>query len=368
VEIQGKGHLMLYLHIGMPKTGTTALQNFLCTHAPSISKLGVRYLEAGRRRDNGRTTISHNQIVFDLAKGGASQEEFRRDITQEYSSHAADICVVSSEMLYSADPATYAPLFADIPPDELCITFFCRSYDSFVEADYKQRAKNGKAGMGATAFVTQRLDLIRQHPEAFSFSGKVDALRAAFPGVRIAPRLYDRNDLINGNVIDDFFDLVGAPLPAGIIPSDTSNVSLSRVGSEAFGILSRVVGRKTVRQLRRVLPPHPVMQGACDVLEPKERKEIITRLSACDKAFHREFFADRKTLFAAPKPDATASTFRRDTAEQQVALQQACEIVFAAILAPAPKVAQTTAPLPDDQQAARKAIRRAKRRARRAQD
>ena len=102
---------MIYLHIGMPKTGTTALQNFLRAHSDALSETGVHYMQAGRRRADGKGNmpISHNPIVFDIAQGGPNQSATQADFTAEYAANADKVCLVSSEMLYTAKPADYAP-------------------------------------------------------------------------------------------------------------------------------------------------------------------------------------------------------------------------------------------------------------------
>ncbi|AXI54664.1 hypothetical protein SuNHUV7_34430 (plasmid) [Pseudoseohaeicola sp. NH-UV-7] len=325
---------MIYLHIGMPKTGTTALQNFLRAHSDALSETGVHYMQAGRRRADGKGNmpISHNPIVFDIAQGGPNQSATQADFTAEYAANADKVCLVSSEMLYTAKPADYAPLLSGIPAEDICITFFCRRYDGFFEADYKQRAKNGKITQGTTAFVQQRLADIHANPMAYNFSGVVANLRAAFPKARIIPRLYDRSTLVNGNVIDDFFDLLGAEVPIDVDTQGQSNPSLSRAGSDAFGVLTRLIGKKSVRRLRRDMPAHPVMQRKNDVLEPQEREALVQVLADSDADFREEFFGDRAALFDAAPLSETDINYRRDSAEENLALQQACELVFSAAL------------------------------------
>ncbi len=363
---------MIYLHIGMPKTGTTALQNFLRTHSDALSDTGLHYMEAGRRRADGKGNlpISHNPIVFDIAQGGPNQSAMQADMAAEYAANKDKVCLVSSEMLYTAKPEDYAPLLSEIPPEDICVTFFCRRYDGFFEADYKQRAKNGKITQGTTAFVQQRLADIHAEPQRFNFSGVVANLRAAFPKARIVPRLYDRSTLVNGNVIDDFFDLVGAEVPIDVDTQGQSNPSLSRAGSDAFGVLTRLIGKKNVRRLRRDLPAHPVMQRKNDVLEPQERDALVQVLADSDVAFHKEFFADRAVLFEPTELSETDLNFRRDSAEENVALQQACEVVFGAALDTPGILDERTAPKKagNKAQIARAALREKRRKKRAERD
>lgn len=320
---------MLCLHIGMPKTGTTALQAHLRAHEGALSEAGLHYMRAGRERPGtgGKTLISHNQIVFDLKRGHDTVAKMGADIAAEYAAHAGKTCVISSEMLYSVPPEAMAALLAGVPADEVTIAFFCRSYDSFVEADYKQRAKNGRIAGGATGFVTGRLEAVRAEAARFGFGARVSALRRAFPRAAISPMLYDRARLRNGNVVDEFIATVGAGAPEGAAP-EGSNQSLSRVGSEAFGIVSRALDRKQSRRLRRIVPEEPVMLRRNDVLEPAERLELSELMNAVDAGFRDEFFPDRDILFPPASLTDEEKTFRRDDPKEAEDFAEACEIVF----------------------------------------
>ncbi|KUJ85741.1 hypothetical protein AVO45_01795 [Ruegeria marisrubri] len=314
----------------MPKTGTTALQGFLRGNRRVLPEIGLRYMEAGRRRPDGagNLPISHNRIVFGMNQRHGNLDEFRKALAEEYAAHRDKTCLVSSEMFYTVDMVRLAEVFADIPADEVKITFYCRRYSDFFEADYKQRAKNGRIQGGATGYVRQRLEEIEAAPERHNFSGRVEQIRAAFPGAAIEPRLYDRRQMRNGNVIDDFFDRMGVAIPDGVSTDMPANPSLSRVASEAFGIVTRAMGKKESRRLRRQAVTGPVMLRRRDVLEADERAWLDDYLAASDAAFANEFFPDRDTLFRPVALSEEERAFRRDSPEEAEAFHRACEIVF----------------------------------------
>lgn len=321
---------MLWLHLGMPKTGTTALQSYLRGHADILSENGLRYLKAGRQRpDTGeRPKVSHNMMAFHLNQTAQPLDAFREAIAREYEDHADKACVVSSEMFYTADLARLAQVFAEIPAREMRVVFYCRRYSDFFEADYKQRAKNGRLPADGSGFVRDRLAAIRSNPDGHSYAGAVGRIRAAFPGVAIVPLLYERAELANGNVIDDFLSRLGVAPPPGCPTDLPANPSLSRVASEAFGVVTRAIGRKRSRQLRRQAVNDPVMIRRHDVLEPDERAWLDDFLAEADERFRQEFFPDRKVLFSPVRLGAEDLRFRRDSAEEVAALKQASEIVF----------------------------------------
>ncbi len=320
---------MLWLHIGMPKTGTTALQGFVRTNGGLLDTAGLRYMETGRRRhENSRLTISHNIIAFHINQTQQPTDAFREAMALEYEAHKDKTCLVSSEMLYSVDLDRLAQIFSDIPARQMRITFYCRRYSDFWEADYKQRAKNGRLPAGGTQYIRARLDEIAENPERLSYSAMLTRIRIAFPGVTVAPFLYDRSVMANGNIVDDFMSRIGVTLPKGSTANLPSNPSQSRAASEAFGILARSIGRQRTRQLRRRVVDDPVMIRRNDVLEPKERLWLDEYLAAQDTDFQQEFFPDRDQLFPPVQLSDADLQFRRDSSEEYEALRLASEIVF----------------------------------------
>ena len=321
---------MLWLHLGMPKTGTTALQSFLRNNASALSDTGLRYMEAGRRRpqSNERPKVSHNIMAFQMNQSAQPMDAFREEMGREYETHGDKACLVSSEMFYSADLTRLARVFADIPARELRVLFYCRRYSDFFEADYKQRAKNGRLPPDGSGFIRDRLAQIEADPLRHSYAGAVSRIRDAFPGVAVVPALYDRAELEKNNVIDDFLARLEVSPPEGCSTKLPANPSLSRVASEAFGVVTRAVGRKQSRKLRRQAVSEPVMIRRHDVLEPQERAWLDAHLAKADEGFRAEFFPDRDRLFSPVQLSAEDLRFRRDTAEEVAALKQASEIVF----------------------------------------
>ncbi len=321
---------MLWLHLGMPKTGTTALQSYMRTHDSALSDAGLRYMLAGRQRPGSgeRAKVSHNMMAFHMNQSSQPMDDFREAMGREYEEHGHKACVVSSEMFFSADLGRLSQVFSEIPARDMRVVFYCRRYSDFFEADYKQRAKNGRLPPDGSGFVRDRLARIRDNPHQHSYAGAVGRMRAAFPGVAVVPLLYDRAEMANGNVIDDFLARVGVTPPRGCSTELPANPSLSRVASEAFGIVTRALGRKRSRQLRRQAVSDPVMFRRNDVLEPQERAWLDSFLTEADDGFRREFFPDRAAMFAPRTLDADDLRFRRDSPDQVAALKQASEIVF----------------------------------------
>ena len=323
------GPLMLWLHLGMPKTGTTALQGFVRNNRKLLDQAGLWYMETGRRNldGTGRLKISQNMIAFYMNQTDQPMQPYQDAMGQEFQAHQDKTCLVSSEMFYTADLPRLAQVFADIPSDQMRVAFYIRRYSDFFEADFKQRAKNGRLPGGSSDYIKARLAAIEGNPDRHSYAGAMARIRSAFPEVTVVPMLYDRAEMVGGNVVNDFLSRIGVTLPEGVT-SPPSNPSQSRAASEAFGIVGRALGRKHGRQLRRMAPNDPVMVRRNDVLEPQERAWLDDYLSQQDAAFQQEFFPEREALFPQVELNEEDQQFRRDNKKEYRALQQASEIVF----------------------------------------
>jgi hypothetical protein len=337
---QERTQAMLWLHIGMPKTGTTAVQKFLSHNHGAMQEAGLHYMEAGRKKPSmpRRVNSSHNQIVFDITKGGPNAEFYRDAIKAEYEARPQDTCIISSEMFFSTRHAQLAELFRDIPTEEMRILLYCRRYDDYFEAEYKQFAKNGKIKTSASDHIKTRLAAIEKTPENFNFAGRIARIREAFPGVQICPVIYDRAQLTNGNLIDDLLARTGTTCPEGLSTELNSNPSISRIASEAFGIVTGVVGRQSSRRLRRLISEEPSLHRKNDVLEIEERDFINGHLAETDKDFCDEFFPDTKGLFADRELSEDMKTYRRDTPQDIEDMKDAMSQIFRMALETRPDV------------------------------
>jgi len=83
---------MIVLHIGAPKTGTTALQQFLSTNEAALRARGISYMRAGRSH------IAHNPLPTAIAQGRAA--EMLRAIMDEHDAAPDLLHVISSEIMF----------------------------------------------------------------------------------------------------------------------------------------------------------------------------------------------------------------------------------------------------------------------------
>jgi len=294
---------MLWLHIGMPKTGTTALQGWLHAHPDFLRAHGIRYLATGRDRGTGTgRLICHNALAVAMSRGWYDRpEDDAAAMAAEVAAHEGAQCILSSEMLFGRDLTPLRQRYLSRLGVPVRVLVYLRRFDDFIEADYKQRAKNGLPTGGAERFVAERLARIESDPDYLDFGAVFDRIRAELPGVEIVPRLYLREALAGDNVIPDFLSVLGVDPAEVPLPEVAANRSLSRVASEALGLFDERAGcdKKARRRLGRALQKSGDVRlfARGDVLLPDERARINDTLEARNAAMRAEFFAGRDRLF-----------------------------------------------------------------------
>ena len=300
---------VLWLHIGMPKTGTTALQGYLHAQPGFLEDHGIRYMITGRDRGTGTARlICHNAMAIQMSRGWQSAPEDEPEaFAAEYATHAAQHCILSSEMFFGRDLTPMQARFLNRVEGPVKVILYLRRFDDFIEADYKQRAKNGLPTGGADRFIAQRLAQIESDPDYMDFGALFERIKTQVPAAEIHPRLYLRDEMAGRNVIPDFLSAMGVPPEAVTLPGVAANRSLSRLASEALGLFDeRGAGydKKARRRLGRLLQQSedPRLFASADVLMPGERARINETLEARNAAMRTAFFPGREVLFP-PRTD-----------------------------------------------------------------
>lgn len=258
----------LVLHVGSPKTGTTALQSALSENENSSLASGVHYLRSFRRG------ASHNYLMKLLAKDGSNDAFIRRKIKieTENASSGVSTFLVSSETSYGAKRTKR--LLEVLPAsltEEATIVLYFRRQDLFIEAMAKQKVKNGGGLANCKTYIHQKADRA-------SYVNYVRDVAKAYPGIKFECRVFDRNLLDNADIVSDFFKVLALELPRSRVRSQTAiNKTPTIFLAEAMGKFSfktPVHRRQTLRQLMR---DRPEFFRSRDVLDKHERRVFMER-------------------------------------------------------------------------------------------
>jgi hypothetical protein len=139
------------LHIGAPKTGTSAIQAYLSAHREQLAEAGYRY--PPHPVDENNIGGGHVQIGGRLLSG--RMDEARRTLDEWLNStkDSGHTLLLSAESLYRLPTETHT-LLGDLPV--LVIAYVRDPIESLI-SNYNQAVKRGGATMSLPTFVDRRL-------------------------------------------------------------------------------------------------------------------------------------------------------------------------------------------------------------------
>lgn len=295
----------LFIHIGSPKTGTTAIQGFLKNNGKPLRRAGVNYMSTGR------VNIAHNGIAGAFRKGQAGA--VCDDLCKEIEGSKFPVHILSSEMFFRPAVARIMGKgLAEGLPAELRaqtkVIVYLRRQDRYLEALYKQLVKNARIPTGAMAFHDKKL-------ESLAYAYSLDPYAAAFGHDNIIVRPFERQQFPNGDVIEDFVEKLGVDLTGELVRPDIStNKTFSLEMSEVLGLLSqetRLNTRDLIRALIAIEPPDVIRSN--DVYDRETRTNIVAHHAERNEQLRQTYCPDLETLFDTSDLEAGSKRNTADT-------------------------------------------------------
>jgi hypothetical protein len=154
---------VLYLHIGLPRTGTTSLQRLLAENARGLERADYAYPSRWRDREG----IGHHALgtaVLAGSEGSAVRDDFLRYVSSRGPRHV----VVSTESLSNAlnrdrFPLLYDLLLACSASDRVKVVVTMRRMDALLASSYLYTMKWGRlSGLTVDQFIEYRFDWISE--------------------------------------------------------------------------------------------------------------------------------------------------------------------------------------------------------------
>ena len=277
---------MLILHIGSPKTGTTALQQFLHSNADALRKAGVNYMTAAR------THIAHNPLAQAVPQGKAA--ELVAQIVKEYDANPDMTHVVSSEIMFRVVVANgLKGLFPEHIARNTKVICYLRRQDRYAEVLYKQLAKNALVPNDRTSFLAGQI-------KKLAFTNFLDVYAEMFGTENIRIKPFDRKAFKDGDIVADFAeDMLGLSDLSGFDrPTREANKSMSVELSEMLGAIS-FDKTANVRQLIRVLSTYddPLLFSKNDTFSLENRVTLMNELAQDNEKLRATYAPHLPQLF-----------------------------------------------------------------------
>lgn len=219
------------LHMGHPKTGTSALQRALRASEKQLAQQGTLYPDANWVRHNHRVhfidVLQRKQSNLVLKLGGSNRareaaEAGWQRLSQELESGVFDRVIMSSEGLLGnaqrADRQVLTDRLSRVTNQPIRALAYIREPSRYYLSQLQQRLKGGR-GM--------------EMPRAHKWSRSIKFCRQEL-GFDLEVRAYDRNKLIKADIVADFWDW--AQLDPALQPQKQLEVNVS-LSSEAMAVL-----------------------------------------------------------------------------------------------------------------------------------
>lgn len=312
----------IFLHIGYPKTGSSAIQSHIFTNQRWFQQRDFAIPQTGYSGGAGGHSLLSSHAFGPRKTPGDDSK-----IVEKYKRLAIELdhlentgfgnALISSEGFVLADEASIKALSAALAKHEVTLLVYVRDQVALMQSAALQLSEN--PGTGEDAFLVGSALLhsnsAPKRLELHDFAAKLDCWSGLFEGkLNIRVRQYNRSLLVDGDVVRDFlqvlglapdeqFELQGAPINASI---DANAAALLLLAARAG------LSRHSLRTLRRVLIS----------MEQDEYERVSSFLDDSDVAYLRDHFRQSNArLFDTYRPEnaepgATGFISRESPAKQ----------------------------------------------------
>ena len=295
----------LWLHIGTPKTGSSSIQSFLFDNRSELAKYGLVPLIPGPRQASANRLASAigGRAKFDAAEVAAHCFECaRREAPRD--------AILSSEEFYLNDPAkiarTLAPYIAEHDA-KVHIVLYLRRQDLFIDSFYSHRRKTGRYRGTLKDFI------LGFAARELNYVAMIDLWRAAFPQATLHLRRFERARFPDGDLINDFMQVIGHPdLAAKFDRSETMNSSPNRDVIALMDMLGET-GAFNTRRIYRLLEAAGIPDTGArkSFMDKDTRTTLLNHYAKGNEALRAQYFPQDETLFdmtvpeTDPRPETT---------------------------------------------------------------
>ncbi len=316
----------LYVHLGMPKAGSTALQEFLYMNRGLLEQTGLLYPDPRALEQFSRDPqkMSGHHIVpmyltgFFWAsfpkKEGVDAADVIRFIKLQIAESTAPKALLSSEacwfMLNRQDVVnSFADAFSDF---NLKVIVYLRRQDDHIQSGYNECIKSSFYTMTVDEFIEDRF-----HDPSNQYYTHLMYWANAIGRENILTRLYDKSCLINGSIFEDLLAQCGYGWNQELhLPEKDANPRMSLNALMFQRCINLLFGEKKIREdFSKHMMQFSVFEDresakafmAKSLLTPGQRKKILNHYESENKMLVKELLKPPDGLcFSCEKPNLHA--------------------------------------------------------------
>ena len=228
--------VQLYIHIGLHKTGTSAIQYYLNSKYKNLLDDGILYPIAGRSYKSSGLQLSHHflawQSVSEYANRGGREMTnepwiaLRKEVEEKKPMKA----VISSEFFWRANRSEIDKIRSYLKAYNCKVIVYFRNPLDFALSSYKQGVKTGKITIPIREYIQNRFS----HYDYFSITENWVSI---FGRSNVYVKIYEK---IKTDLIGDFKRTVGISDQIKSSDSDAHNISPTDSVVSFIRILNRL--------------------------------------------------------------------------------------------------------------------------------
>jgi len=294
----------LYLHVGMDKTGTSAIQKFVYDNRSKLLDDGdIYYPATGLWGD-----YSHHPFAFSIFNQHGYSEKKLLKLTKKLVKEVEgrNNVLISSECLFKAPLKENFRIFRDnifSCFDDVRVIVYVRRQDHWVESRHKHSILSGSE---------LPLEML-QRPFFCNYKQFIDHWSDLVGEESVVVRAYEKQQFVGGSIFSDFLSIFGIELSERYkIPIKNINYSLAN-DENKFKRLCNLIGftRRGVEALNGILLEHASSSRSLlnsRLLSPTDRLTLLNKYMSNNKEIAERYLGRHDgLLFYDPLPSSDDS-------------------------------------------------------------
>lgn len=286
----------LILHIGLHKTGTTAIQALCTKNRDALLKQGILYPRAGCEH-NGVVRAGHHTLPWSYFRDPTLDHAWAQLLDEIENSPARKIIISSEEFDVTGFRPHIPALAKRLDNYDVQVLVYLRRQDEFVQSFYGTQVVHHNETRSIDEFVKDPRTLL-------DYAELLAPWASSFGKDHLLVRVYEKQRLLNANVVDDFVALTGIagrdhlayPKPAlnhGFPWQAVATMATMR----RFGVSREVLG--TLKHLIENL--YKDTRPSYELLSPSKVRALLGGLSESNALVAREYLGmESGSLFGPP--------------------------------------------------------------------
>ena len=278
----------LYLHIGIPKTGTTSIQNFLFANRDRLDAHGFHWPQSMTSRNHRVLCVySLDDTVVDNTRKAAQittpekVQAFRAEFAPRFRADAltwpADRSVVlTSEQLFRVTRPSEFERLRDLlqaSGRRIVVGVYLRRQDLYFTSEYSQVIKGG-----TDAEFVPPSNMAEQ--KIYNYATFLKRWAAAFDRENIIVRVFERGAMAGGDAVQDFCATVGLQGFESLEQVEEKNQSLDAAALEFLRRIAPffprfVNGKVNKVRLKLIEALEEISDGARPQLPAKDARKLM---------------------------------------------------------------------------------------------